>query len=754
MWEVRRTAASPRLFVSLSLLLSLGTLPALAEPPGIRVLHELTRVRELVGAGDFERALDLAHSLAEQHPGSLFRNLPQQVLAEQVIARGDTAGALGLYRELHPTGGCLIAHMPSYWNSCERMAGLYARLGDRAGRIEMLRMLAHGAGLRDGTSRAHAYLDLAEAYDDIGEPRRAAAYYRSVLHTTDERRGRRRSQAALERHDFAEGEPDDVILHDALSSDPLLQRAGRAALARLSDPLRAFEQLLVAAVEAAGRGPAMDLLIILPLDDIDARLRDLLRRSAAPYQAIAQRALQLRHGLVYPYVSLDGEVHGGFDDASPFFGVWGTPYLVERMEDPYESERVRLMALDAIGRTGDPRGPEAILPHTQNLRPAWRVHAVHALRGFGGKRVEQALVARLDDPDPLVRLFAAAGVSRRQLPDAPDLLARALAREQEPLLAAALAEAIGAQGPAGASDALAGLARRLGGIAAAKAGEALCRLGDPRGIALLEASAGGEEPGASWAREALDRVAVLALDLSGTSSTALLDLLAPPVPVMTPPRMPGPDSSPEEIFAAALLGIAPPEQAIRELLESSRWSNYRNAAIALANSGVRTHLNAIRRRARQVSYAPDGSERPRYDEEMIEALGFLQDDASIPLLREVLAASGTRGGAQAAAARALGRLGDADAAPLLLAALTDPQSTDRVRRAAAAALARLDLPELGPLVVGGLESPNPEMRRQTLLLLRDIGGYGMDQVERLSTLDPEPAIRALASLTAGLSHGL
>ena len=110
------------------------------------------------------------------------------------------------------------------------MAGLYARLGDRAGRIEMLRMLAHGAGLRDGTSRAHAYLDLAEAYDDVGEPRRAAAYYRSVLHTTEERRGRRRSQAALERHEFAEGEPDDVILHDALSSDPLLQRAGRAAL--------------------------------------------------------------------------------------------------------------------------------------------------------------------------------------------------------------------------------------------------------------------------------------------------------------------------------------------------------------------------------------------------------------------------------------------------------------------------------------------------------------------------------------------
>jgi HEAT repeat protein len=396
-------------------------------------------------------------------------------------------------------------------------------------------------------------------------------------------------------------------------------------------------------------------------------------------------------GLTYPIAGPEGMDGTTFTDESYAFRYWGTAYLVDRLDDRFEAERVRLFALDAIGYIGDPRGLDAVVRSTDDPSPARRAHAVLALRAYKGDRVERAVVARLEDRDPLVRTVAAAQIARRRLPEARDLLGRAVAREGEPWAAGAMREA----------------------------------------LALATFPGKGAPP-----------------------ATPLLDALAPDTPVLVPPKSIGPSSSAEEIYDAALLGIAPPEAAVRALLESDRISEYQPAAIALANAGVRTYLSEIRRRARRSSFGSDGVERVSYDATMIEVLGRLQDDASASLMREALVRPSARGAAQAAAARGLGEIGDRAAVPLLVATFTDPRSSEAVQRGAARALAQLATSDLGPLVLGGLESPNPRLRECTLLLLQETGStFGREQVARASSYDPEVAIRRLAASFAGSSTG-
>lgn len=724
---------------ALALLLSLVA-PATWGGP----LDEWIQVRELVLRGDFDHALELADRLAVA--SDLFDDLPDQVRAERDLSLGDRGAALSLFRRVTPADGCLVAHLPTYWNSCERMATLYQGVGDRRGQLEMLRRMSFGAGVRQGSSAPEAYLSLAEAYEQIGEAGRAVDYYRTVVHVFDDRRSRRRSEEALDRQGTAEGDPDEVILLDALSTDRLLRRAGRLGLYRLTDTSAAFESLLQTAADPGLRDAALDALVALPVSDLEARLRDRLHAPEAGLQGLAQDALERLSGLVYPFVDAAGDLHGAFDDASPFTGVWGAPFLLERLEDPYESEAARLMALDALGAAGDLRGLEAILQHALSPRSAWRAHALHALRSYGGDRVERIVVGRLEDPDPLVRLLAAIAVSRRDLPEAVDRLAETLVREEDPLTAAALAEAISARGTDEAVAALADLAPRLGPLAAEKAGEGLQRLGDPRGAGLLLAAARREGPQAVWARRALEGAAD---GLDAVIATPILDAVLRPEPPRLPAEMPGPDAATGEIFAASLRGIPPPPDRAALLLESTRWSEYRGAAVALANTGIRTHLNVIRRRARTVTYGALGEERVQYDPELLEVLGLLQDDAAAPILREALAARAGRSAARAAAARSLGRLGDTEAVPLLLSVFTESTNPDRLRGAAAWSLSRIAGPEIGPVVLGGLESPDPDTRRWTLLLLADTGAaLGSSAADRLAEVDPDPDVRQLARLVS------
>jgi HEAT repeat protein len=651
-------------------------------------IEDYLRFRDYLQRGEFDRAGELADRLSGRAElGAMFLALPQMVVAERQRAGGDPLQAARLFERITPSGGCLVSYAQSYWNSCDKLAEIYGSLGNRDGEIEMRRRLTVGAGIRDGGSPARAYIDLARAYERAGDRGRASVFFRAAAHGFEGTRDRRAAVEGLERLDAPLGAGDDVILDAALSDDQVLRQAGLSALWHLADPVAAYDRLLQAGGDPERRQAAIAALTALPVDNLASRLHETLRSPDAGLRETAKDALRRMTGLTYPSAGPEGIDAAAFTDESYAFRYWGTAFLVDRLDDRFEADRVRLLALDAIGRIGDPRGLDAVLRSSDDPAPARRAHAVMALRAYKGDRVERALVARLEDRDSLVRTIAAAQIARRRLPEAGDLLGRAAAGEMEPWAAAAMREA----------------------------------------QALAAFVAGGEPP-----------------------ATPLLDTLAPATPVLEPPATIGPSSSTAEIFDAALLGIPPPEAAIRTLLESDRMSEYQPAAIALANAGVRTHLGEIRRRARRSSFGPDGAERVSYDATLIEVLGWLQDDASAPLLREALESPHARGAAQAAAARGLGQIGDRSAIPLLVSTFTDPRSPEAVQRAAGRALAQMASADLGPVVLGGLESPNPRMRECTLLLLQETGStFGREQVARAGAYDPDTGVRRLAASFAG-----
>jgi HEAT repeat protein len=710
------------------------------------MLDDLVRVQALMERGEFDRAFEIAGTLSGQSP--LFRNLPAEIQAEKSFFQGNRLLALEFYQDLTPAGGCLVSYVPTYRNTCQRIASIFDEMGDVTGRIEMERRLAFGAGVRDRTPMAHTYRQLATAYDQLGDVPAANAYDRTVLHCFDADRETRRSRDALQARDAAPGDPDDIILADALSSDPVLARAGQSALRRLTDPAGALERLAEEAALDDALPQRLDVLVLLPLDDLEARLHYLLVEGTSTQRRVAHDALKKRTGLSYPYLNREGEVEFEPPRSSIFHGRWGTPFLLHIMEDPYETESTRLMALQALGQIEDPRALEAILQATHEAAPAWRLRAVRALGAHDGDGVEKALVALASDPDPLVRLSAVAQIARRGLPDGADILAETLASESHPVIATAMVEALASMASEEdrVLDLLADLADEIDAPAMAKVGEVLRQYGDPRARRMLEAALDEPAPADSWASRAL---AAESLPAGETEiPTPLLDELSPATTVIEAPAMLSADSTPEEILHASLLGIAPPDRVVLRMLESNRWSEYRPAALALANNGSRAHLGALRGLARTSRYDADGSERVSYNEEALRILAWLQDDSSLPLFREVLS-SHTYGNPRMAAAWALGRLQDHQSVPILVAAFVDPSNTYRVRRSAAQALSQFDDPELGSLVLGQLESADPRIRRLTILLLGDTGArHGVEQVNRVAEVDPDPGLRRLAAQMA------
>jgi HEAT repeat protein len=319
-----------------------------------------------------------------------------------------------------------------------------------------------------------------------------------------------------------------------------------------------------------------------------------------------------------------------------------------------------------------------------------------------------------------------------------------VASETNPLLAAGMTEALASLEDPRAADLLADLAVQMDSPAVAKAGAALSWVDDPRGRPLLESVQDVPAPAGPWARAALARPA----GAGAPFPTPLLDELAPAPKVLQVPGSVGPDSTPGELLRASLVGMEIPARALTPYLESSRWSEYRPAALAVANSGSLAHLAVLRGLARSSRYDANGNERVTYNEEALRILGWLQDQASIPLFREVVA-SDSYGSPRIAAAWALGRLRDTASIPLLVASFSDASTPYRVRRSSAQALAHFADPQVGDLVLGQLESPDPRIRRLTVLLLGDSGAHrGSEQMDRLAEVDPDPELRRLAAVVA------
>jgi len=710
-------------------------------------LQDLIRFQDLIERGQYQRAMEIAGHLATD--SVLFEHLPAQVAAERNFRQGNHVEALAFYQQLTPADRCLVSYFPAYVNSCQRIDSIFDEMGDLPGSIEMRRRLVFGAGVRDRTPPARVYRDLATAYHRMGDVSNANAFDRTVVHCFDAEDDTRQALDALESRQAPPGLADDVILSDALCDDPVLVRAGRRALPRLQDPVGALERLVHEASTQEGR---LELITLLPLDDLEPRLHYLLLEGEPLQREVAHDALRLLTGLSYPYVDGEGAVRFEPLRNSIFHGVWGTSYLLAMVEDVYESTSVRLMALDSLGQVGDPRARESILQATHHDGPAWRLHALRALAAYDDHRAERTLVSMARDADPLVRLAAVAQIARRTLPDAVDILAESVARETHPLVAAAMVEALASlmQVETRVADVLADLAKELDAPAQAKAGEALRLRQDARGQQWLQAAQQGPDPARSWAAAALS---ARPLQEEQTLPTPLLDGLAVPPRVLEVPESLGPDSTPDELLRASLLGKALPDRAVVPLLESGRWTVSRPTALAVANSNSRAHLGALRGLARTSRYGLDGTERITYDEEALRILGWLEDDESLALFREVLA-SNTFGSPRVAAAWALGRLRDHDSIPLLVAAFLDPTTPFRVRTSAAQALSRFEDPDLGAILLSQLESPDPRIRRLTILLLEDTGTrHGGTQLHRLSELDPDPQLRRLASrVAAGLGN--
>lgn len=209
---------------------------------------------------------------------------------------------------------------------------------------------------------------------------------------------------------------------------------------------------------------------------------------------------------------------------------------------------VRLVAVRALGRIGDPDAATPLLDALTGPRPAPSHVVAHALVGLGSASAS-ALLAALDHDDDLVRATALDALRLLGVPGAAEPVARTLRNDPTlevrrraattlgrigrasavaHLLAATAAdqptalraEAVRALGELGAPTTVAELSAMLDDDAYAVAHEAaraLVRLGDA-GLAALRDMAGRQRPGAAHAAEALALVALMSADTVGARS--------------------------------------------------------------------------------------------------------------------------------------------------------------------------------------------------------------------------------------------
>jgi HEAT repeat protein len=317
-------------------------------------------------------------------------------------------------------------------------------------------------------------------------------------------------QAAERRHARVEATVRPALLSFLAEDDPdpaQLELTGRAAGRSLEE--------LAAGLLTKLRGE--DRRVLERLLDAKGVIDHARRRTRRPGPVGRARAAELLgaagHVAALPELTKllgdhDPDVRAA---AARALGKLGEPAAVPALLDSLEGRRSVPAGVVTMGLLHI--GPAAATPLVDGLRPerspAARAISAELLGRLGGLQAADQLIGALRaDPDEGVRAAAARALGRMGVPRALPPLEAALIEDERAGVKRAAAWALGELGGSRGFAGLASALRSTDHALARHAAEALVSCG-PLGVAVLQRSASGDEPGGAEARETLGRVAAI-----------------------------------------------------------------------------------------------------------------------------------------------------------------------------------------------------------------------------------------------------
>jgi HEAT repeat protein len=128
----------------------------------------------------------------------------------------------------------------------------------------------------------------------------------------------------------------------------------------------------------------------------------------------------------------------------------GTSFLTEIAADNDEGPGIRMAALNALSKIGDPGGLKVIVDSVSSRDPNIRSTAVSALGPFSSPETDRAILDAFRDTYYRTRLAAAQAAGRRKMEDAVPYLSYRAERDEVPQVKDEAIRALGAIGNAGA----------------------------------------------------------------------------------------------------------------------------------------------------------------------------------------------------------------------------------------------------------------------------------------------------------------